>query len=271
MSLPGPQPGDTSGPGPILALALESLRMLVRNFGCFARLALLPAFASFLLELLLFGSGVAELADPQNLREPTVGDLGMPLLVLLLNFALVSLFAVAWTRVVLLDPSAEPGLLFRWGARELGYVLRLIPLTVGMVAIALLPALLLADSAIRGILTFVAAIVALFLFVRCMLVLPAAALGLRFGFADAMASTRGNIPFSIVLASFVICLPFIPLFLLVEGLLRATGLAETAPYASLFLQVAIGYAMQAGAIGLQALLFRHLTGWRPNPPRPISV
>jgi hypothetical protein len=259
-------------PGPILALALESLRRLARHFEAFVRLALLPAIASFLLELLLFSTSAAELFDPVAPRAPTAGDLAVLLPILLLNFAPVSLFAVAWTRVILLQPSAEPGLPLRWGTRELAYFLRLVPLVVATVAIVMLPTLLFGGSAAAGgLLTIVAVVVALLLLARAMLVLPAAALGLRFGLAEAMAATRGAVPVWNLLAMAIIYVPFLPFFLLVAGLLQATGLVAAAPYASLFIQVAIGYAMQAGAVGLQALLFRHLTGWRPAAPTPVAV
>lgn len=259
-------------PGPILALALESLRRIARHFEAFIRLALVPAAASFLLELLLFSTSAAELFDPVSPRAPTVGDLGILVPTLLLNFAPVSLFAVAWTRVVLLQPAAEPGLLLRWGSRELAYFLRLIPLVGATVGIVLLPTFMFGSSSpAEGLLTIVAVLVAVLLFARAMLVLPAAALGLRFGLADAMAVTRGAVPVWNLLAMAIIYLPFLPFFLLVAGLLQASGLVQAAPYASLFIQVAIGYAMQAGAVGLQALLFRHLTGWRPSAPAPVSA
>lgn len=274
MSLPGHGAGSggASGPGAILALALESLRALARNLGSFARLAILPALASFLLEVLLFNTSAAELFDPQAPRLPTPGDLAILIAVLLLNFLPVSLFAVAWTRLLLLGPAAEPGLLHRWSRRELGYFGRLLPLVVVTAGIVMLPTGLFGTGmAIDGLLTTASVVVALLVFVRGMLVLPAAALEVRFGFADAIRATRGATPVWTVIALALIYLPFLPFFLLVAGLLNVTGLALAAPYASLFLQVVIGYGMQAGAVGLQALLFRQLTGWRPNLPRPVSV
>lgn len=273
MSLgsPGPRGGGT-GAGPILALALESLRLLLRYRGTFVRLAIVPALVTFLLEVLLFSTRVVELFDPQAPRLPEASDFAILFGVLLLNFLPVSLFAVAWTRVLLLGPGAEPGFLYRWGRRELGYFLRLLPLIIVTVGIAILPtALFGTGTAIDGLLGIVSAVVALLLFARGMLMLPAAALEVRFGFTDALRATQGTVPLWTVVALALIYLPFLPLFLLVVGALNATGLALAAPYASLFLQVAIGYAMQAAAAGLQALLFRRLTGWEPNRPRPVSV
>lgn len=273
MSLGGPGArGGGPGARPILGLALESLRLLLRYRGTFVRLAIVPALVTFLLEVLLFNTRAIELFDPRDPRPPEASDFAILFGVLLLNFLPVSLFAVAWTRVLLLGPGAEPGFLHRWSRRELGYFGRLLPLVVVTVAIVILPTALFAtDTALDGILSVASVVVALLIFVRAMLVLPAAALEARFGFADAMRATQGTVPLWTVVALALIYLPFLPLFLLVVGVLNVTGLALAAPYASLFLQVAIGYAMQASAVGLQALLFRRLTGWQPHLPRPVAV
>jgi len=257
--------------GPILALAVESLRRLSRNLGRFVEIALLPVLGTFLLELLLARTGLAALLDPMAPQAATVADVALLFGILLLNLVPVSLFAVAWTRVILLGPAAEPGLSIRWGAREFAYFRRLVLLLASLAAIMLAPVILLGGGgAAERFLTVAAGAAALLLFARAMLVLPAAALELRFGLADALGVTRGATPLWILLALAIIYLPFLPFLLMASGLLQATGLVAAAPYASLFLLVAIGYAMQAGAVGLQALLFRHLTGWQPGV-RPISV
>jgi hypothetical protein len=272
MSLPGPGQGGSPGPGAILALALESLRGLRRNRGSFVRLAILPALASFLLEVVLFNTRAATLLDPRAPRQPEAGDLVILFGVLLINFLPVTLFAVAWTRVLLLGPATEPGLLHRWGARELGYLGRLLPLVLVTAGIVILPTGLFGTgTAIDGVLTVVSVVLALGLFARAMLVLPAAALDLPFGLVDSLRATRGAVPLWTLIALVLVYLPFLPVYLLVAGLLNVTGLALAAPYASLFLQVAIGYAMQASAVGLQALLLRQLTGWRPNLPTVVSA
>lgn len=271
MSLPaGPRGSAGGGPGPFLALAGESLKTLLRERTAFLLLAIIPMTGSFLIEIALVSTGMISLFDPSLGRSPTAGEAVTLLMAGFINLAFVTMFSVAWTRRLLLGAGPEPGLGIRWGRRELGYFGRLLGMVLVVALATFAVSLVMASAGLVLLSTVAAIVIALLVYVRSMLILPAAALDRPLPIAEALRATKGPIMLWIAMAFFVACLPFLPLFFVVAGLLNATGLNAAAPYASLFIQAALGYAMQGAIVGLQAFVYRQLIGGRPAPV-PVSA
>lgn len=269
MTAAPPRGPHGTGPGPFLSLAGDALKTVLREWNALLLLAILPAIGSFLLEIALVVTGLLDLFDPSAGRVPTGGETVTLLMIGCINLAFVTIFSVAWTRRLLRGPGADPGFGLRWGRRELGYFGRLLGMLLVMALGTFGVSLLLTLAGLAAIGTVGGVAIALFVYVRSMLILPAAAIDRPLPLGQALQATRGIAALWIVLGFFLVMLPFLPLFLFVAGILNVTGLSAAAPYASLFIQAAIGYAMQGAIVAMQALVYRHLIGGRA--PAPVSI
>ncbi|MGE3967917.1 MAG: hypothetical protein AB7F08_06735 [Dongiaceae bacterium] len=271
MSATPPRGPNASGAAAFLPLAGEALKTIWRERNAVLLLAILPAIGSFLLEIAMVATGLLTLIDPAAGRMPTFGEFMTMLMIFCINLAFVTIFSVAWTRRLLIGPADGLGL--RWGRRELGYLARLVGIMLTVVlasflvslALALVGLGLLATPAGINFVTAAGLALAIFVYVRAMLILPAAAIDRPLGVAQALEATRGARSIWIGVALVLVILPFLLLFFAVALVLSASGLSAAAPYASLFIQAMLGYAMQATIIALHTLAYRQLIGGARGP------
>jgi len=264
VSATPPRGPNAPGAQPFLALAGDALKTVWRERSALLLIAILPAIGSFLLELVLVSTGLLALIDPTAGRVPTGGEALTMLLIGGINLAFVTMFSVAWTRHLLVGPAR--GLGISWGRRELGYLARLVGILLTTVLATFLLSMVLAliglvaTPAGASFATAAGIALALFIYVRAMLILPAAAIDRPLPIAQALEATRGTRAIWLALALLLVILPYLVLFFAVAIILNASGLGAAAPYASLFIQAMLGYAMQATIVALQALIYRHLIG-----------
>lgn len=250
------------------------------------RVAALPALATFGLNLVLawrFGMGVA--SDPLDPPEPGVGAL----LLMLLAWVPMTLFAVNWTRVLLLGPEAVKGLGLRWGRRETMYLLRalliLAAATLAGVIVALPLVVLLvvlgvaagffgatgdAGAAAQqmaagtgfmlGLLAAVPLIVVeIYVMFRLLLALPATALD-RAGAIDlAWSASKGSV-LRLFLAYFLVVLPpYLAVFAL-QFLFGTAGLYALAPFSAQLVGTILGFVVAATGSSVLAFAYHRLIG-----------
>lgn len=247
-------------------LARASLAALGRK-DVFLRLALLPVLASFAIDMLLISSGLVDAFDPTRTEPPRPSVAFGMLLLGFANVLFFVLFSVNWTRQLLLGPDAVPGFGLRWGARETRYLGRLLAIWIlfvlALTVVALPIGALFGQSGFTVLLLLIALLIGLFLLVRPMLMLPAAALDSPFTLRQTWAvspRTAGRIFGALLL----VYLPFLLALLLLVMITGLLGLAAAAPYALIFIQVVINYGILAAVAGVLAYAFRAVTGWRPG-------
>ncbi|MEX2009450.1 MAG: hypothetical protein WEC41_04590, partial [Dongiaceae bacterium] len=210
-------------PLPVPGTVAEAYRLLWAYRWESVRLGLVPVSVSFLLATIV---GVLPEGGPAV--AAALADL-IPL----------TLFAVNWHRLVLLGPSqAAAGLGVRWGVRETTFLVRSLALGFGIGAIMAVP-LLAISAALQhtpvGLPVLGLVIVAaVFLSLRLSLVFPAIAVDLAYGFAQSWKDTAGR-GLRLLAAMLAASAPLWAALLLFVGLAEASGLADAAPFAVLFL------------------------------------
>jgi hypothetical protein len=249
------------------------------------RLAAVPA-GLFLLLQLFIGSQF----PPPPLPEAAEGAPQMPFPVspwffaaMLLGLVPATLFSCNWLRVLLLGPAAAPGLGLRWGWRETRFLIYtvLIPLIAMLAALAVvipvvaifavigmvlgqvqgpppnpgaMPSTLLI---LAGALPVVAA--QIYVAIRLMLALPAAALDRPQGLRLSANLTRGNV-FRIFLAFLLGVFPFYVGIFVLELLLGMTGIFQAVPLTGTLLVVLVSLLLSAAGSAVMATVYRRLGG-----------
>jgi hypothetical protein len=194
-----------------------------------------------------------------------------------------TLFSCNWLRALLLGPAAAPGLGLRWGWRETRFLIYavLVPLIAMLAALAVgipvaaifavigmvlgqvqgppaspgaMPSTLLI---LAGALPMVAA--QIYVAIRLMLALPAAALDRVQSLRLSAGLTRGNV-FRIFLAFLLGVFPFYLGILVLELLLGVTGVFRSVPLTGTLLVVLVSLLLSAAASAVMATVYRRLGG-----------
>jgi len=244
-----------NGPRPLAvgATAAMAWRLVFDSRDDLLRIAAVPMLITYVLSLALR----AWQSDP------------VFFLVVILDWAPVTLFGVAWLRFLLLHGNAgHTGLTTQWTPRETKFFGRVLLINVGTGAaaglsagiVALVLGVSLENDGSLLLVAAVAGIVALYLVVRLSLVLPATAIDRTYGFRDSWRQTAGchlQLLFAMLLANLPAGLALI--------LLEATGLAQFAPYTFMLVTDAFGYVVFAASMAVLAVAFRASGG------QPLSV
>ena len=261
----GNSPNRRDGPDLNPALLIRDSVLGLRDTDLFLRLAILPAIGMFIAELLLVWLGFEIKLDFTGATPPS-GETAVALLLNnLIYLVFTTLFAVNWTRSLLLGPLAVPGMGFQWGGRETRYLLRataiaFIPAFIG-IFVALIVLAVFGRSAITGIATLILFVIYLFVMVRLTLLLPAAALDHPFGLREALG-LRGRLAARLLATQILVTLPFLLLLLLLEIVVDRLGLFAAAPYASQFVFLVLNYLFIAVSTGIFAFAFQAIVNGR---------
>jgi len=269
MTMQDAQPPATSRPLPVLALAGESLQLLLRQ-----PVAFLAALAVPLLIELLSVWAFWSTYGPEMVRFTASGgaDFGQPGLFMLRMFGLLlvlliaySLFAVAWHRFALLGPGQAPGLVPAVHGRHVRFLLVTygVSLLIGLLAFALV--FLLQAARVQSQIVFVLIGLALALiFVRWQLAFPAIAIDRPLGLGGAWRASRGQ-TLRLFWLFLLMVVPPAALRWVVDGMFEqdlglfiVTG--EITPRAGIGLAISavIGYAMLALLVGAVSGAYRTL-------------
>jgi hypothetical protein len=254
------------------------------------RVAAVPALATFGLNLLLawkFDLGMA--GDPLDPPEPTLGAY----LVMLLALVPMTLFAVNWTRVLLLGRDSVGGLGLRWGVRESLYLLRALAIILAatlagfIVAIPVVVVLTVLGIAlgflggfgdggvnvdqaaqqfgfvigmVLGIPIFV---IEIYLMFRLLLALPATAVDRPNALHLAWRSAKGTVGRLFLAYLLVVIPPYVAIFLL-QFALGAAGLFTVAPFSAQLVGTILGFVAAAAGSSVLALAYHRLVGAGPS-------
>lgn len=246
-------------------LFLRALSLLVENLGAALRLSALPYALVVVASVWAVSSGSSGL--PSAMEDPVTGEmvaLSLPdLLVALLSLFASLWIAVQWHRYVLLSESPEGWVPPFNGPEVLGYLGRsiligllvvLVMLAIStMVAVLVLP---LFGTAATGVVGAAALFVAMILFYRLAIVLPAGSIGRKMTLGEAMTITRGHSGTVVVLALLTVGFSFL---LQVPTMLDGGG---TGPITVVYQLVVQWIALLLG-VGTLTALYGHLVEGRP--------
>jgi hypothetical protein len=197
---------------------------------------------------------------------------GVVVTALVLEWVPLSLFAVAWLRLLLCPSDAgSRGLTTRWTKRETRFTIRILAINlgtniaagivVGMTALAL-GLRLDRDAAVFMTLVAAGAGLAIYLMLRLSLVLPAAAIDLAYGYRDSWRDTAG-FGFRLLL---IVVLTDAPVGLALL-LLHGTWLTQALPYTMILVTDIISYLVFAASMAVLAVAF----GARPSAGSAVPV
>jgi len=251
---------DKRPPLPVFATAGQTFSMLSGCAGRLAQLGLLPA-------LITLASQIAS------------GYFAAILGVIWLNSAwyvpyviIVTPFAVAWTRVVLLGSAAEPASFVpRFGSRELTYLGVSLLLALVTVVVPLGATLILFSSDRFGaafgpliVLDIVIVVLAIFTGLRLSFALPAIAVDRFGGFGEPWRQTEGS-ALRIFAVGLLVSLPIAIAQVIASVLASFMGGGLPALIVRAAIEVTFTFAVLAGAITAIALAYQHLTNRAAAP------
>jgi hypothetical protein len=256
---------------PILATVGQAFRLLWLNRDDFIRVAIIPVTLSFALALVALGVGDEPNAHPEGaLVEPWA-----VVLVVIAQFMLTTLFSVGWLRVLLVRGERNRrdfGL--HWTRAHSQFLGRFVLLCI-VLSLALTVLYALAGSALpgdplaalqapgSGLVLLLASVVTGYLSLRLSLVFPAAAVEHAYGFAQSWRHTARQ-GFALVLVMLIV----IVLVAVVWEVIH-TALFGIAPFTTLFIEQALSYVISGAVLGVLAIVFHRVSGWRePPPPAP---
>jgi hypothetical protein len=192
------------------------------------------------------------------------------LLMLVVEFVFVSIFAVGWHRLILLGRRSVRGLGIAMARRELAYFGRMWLCFLGVVVFTAvfstgeyaLAGLLHADP--RSYLALASVgygLVTIYALGRFGLSFAALSIDQRLGFAGSWQLTRGE--GMRILAIYLLAgLAWFAVTYAFSTLARRLGLGQAAPYSLLFINAVLSSVLIALVITVNALLFRQLARWR---------
>ena len=193
------------------------------------------------------------------------------LLVVVVEFLIISIFAVGWHRLILLRSGTSGGLGIGFGRREiafLGWVWACF-LGVLMFSVAfsilefLLAGLLRANPqgfVIVAMLGFT--LVVAYVLGRIGLSFAGLSIDQPLTFAASWQATRGE-GFRILATYLLVAIGWLVVGLLFSFLAGLLGLGYAAPYALLFINAILSAAFIALLVTINSILFRRLSGWQP--------
>jgi hypothetical protein len=267
-----------SGKIAVMGTIASACRMVLDRLGELFRVGLV-------LILGIFGIGIFALHYILPLLTVTVPQRGgvaagepMPdprifpgmLLMLVLEFVIISVFAVGWHRLILLGTRALHGLGVGVARRELAYFGRMWVCFLGIVVFTAvfstveyaLAGLLHADP--RSYLALASVgygLLAIYGLGRLGLAFAALSIDRPLGFAASWRLTRGE-GLRILAIYVLVGLGWLVVTYVFSTLARVLSLGEAAPYSLLFINAVLSSALIAVVVTINALLFRQLSGWR---------
>jgi hypothetical protein len=255
-------------------IIVETCRLVYHRRNDLLRVGLVFTFGFFALGVFMVGTvlpllhGVAvgnggELAGNQRYLP------AMFILILVIEFLLIAIFAIGWHRLVLLGPArAGGGLGIALGARELRYFSRMWLCFLGLVALGFAVAQVevviatLLQANLYGFLlaaSFGYFLLAAFLLARISPAFAALSVDLPASFLQAWRSTAGN-GFQLLAIYLLIFLGWFFLTVIFSALSGLLGLGAAAPYALLFIGTVMTCCQMAMLVTANALAFRRLSG-----------
>jgi hypothetical protein len=192
------------------------------------------------------------------------------LLMLVVEFVIVSVFGVGWHRLILLGPRAVHGLGVAIARRELAYFGRIWLCFLGIVIFTAVFSTL--EYALAGLLhadprSYLAlasvgyGLVVIYTLGRLGLTFAALSVDQALGFSGSWRVTRGEGP-RILAIFFVVGLAWLVVTYVFTTLARLLSLGQAAPYSLLFINAVLSSALIAVLVTINAVLFRQLSGWR---------
>jgi hypothetical protein len=255
VRLVGDRIGEIFRVGLILVLGLFGIGIFLLNY-------VLP-----LMHMPVAQAGGA--AADQPMLDPRL--LPALLLVLVVEFLFVSVFAVGWNRLILMGVRAGSGLGIAFGRREIAYLGRLWLCFVGAFAGALVCGIV--ETFLAGVLRanpvgFVPigmagfTLLAGYVLGRIGLSFAALSIDQPASFALSWEATRGQGAYILAIYGLVAIGWLILGFLLTWA--EILGLGAAAPYALLFIHAVLSAVFLALLVTINAVLYRRLSGWRPS-------
>jgi hypothetical protein len=267
-----------SGKIAVMAMIASACRLVFDHLGEMFRVGLVLILGIFaigifalhyilpLLSVTVPQTGGAAAGEP--MPDPRIFP-GM-LLMLVVEFVFISVFAVGWHRLILLGPTSVRGLGVGIARRELAYFGRMWLCFLGVVVFTAVFST--AEYALAGLLhadprSYLAlasvgyGLVTIYALGRFGLSFAAVSIDRRLGFAGSWQMTRGEglrilaIYVLVGLGWFVVTYAF-------SSLARLLGLGQAAPYSLLFINAVLSSGLIALVVTINALLLRQLTGWR---------
>jgi hypothetical protein len=245
---------------PVFEIAAQSFSMMMSRTGPLAQVAFVPATITL----------ISQIAS---------GYFAVILGVIWLNSAwyvpymiIVTPFAVAWTRIVLLGSAAEPGSFVpRFGSRELTYLGVSLLLALVTVGVPLGTTLILFSSDRFGaafgpmlVLEGVILVLAIFTGLRLSFALPAIAVDRFGGFGEAWRQTEGA-ALRIFAIGLLVSLPIIIAQSLSLRIASLLGAELPALIVRAAIEVTFTFAVLAGALMATALAYQRLTNHAAAP------
>lgn len=272
-----PVPADAAASLSALKTAQESFRLAWLYRDDLLRVAVVPVLGSFALDLIDTGARPAA-SGPAGQRAPST-PLFLPIAVFAAHALLTTVFSVGWLRVLLLPQArGQPELGLRWTRRHGLFFLRSLALMVGVAGLVAGGATLATGlggpvpsaggAGLPGlVLAFLLGLASLYLFLRLSLVLPATAVDHPYGFAASWHDTAPagvQMMLAMMLAGLATAIPVL--------LFRAIGgiFAASAPLTMVLLDNALGVVISAIFLGVIAIAFRRLAGWREPTAMPAG-
>ena len=199
------------------------------------------------------------------------------LLIVVVEFLVISVFAVGWHRLILLGTGTSGGLGIGFGRREIAFLGRVWACFLGvlMFSIAfsvlefLLAGLLRANPqgfVVIAMLGFT--LVVSYVLGRIGLSFAGLSIDQTLSFAGSWQATRGE-GFRILAIYLLVAIGWLVIGLLFSFLAGLLGLGYAAPYALMFINAVLSAGFIALLVTINSILFRRLSGWRPAGLQPV--
>ena len=193
------------------------------------------------------------------------------LLIVVVEFLIISIFAVGWHRLILLRAGTSGGLGIGFGRREIAFLGRVWACFLGVLMFSvafsilefLLAGLLRANPqgfVIVAMLGFT--LVVAYVLGRIGLSFAGLSIDQPLTFAASWQATRGE-GFRILATYLLVAIGWLVVGLLFSFLAGLLGLGYAAPYALMFINAILSAGFIALLVTINSILFRRLSGWQP--------
>jgi len=199
------------------------------------------------------------------------------LLVVVVEFLIISIFAVGWHRLILLRAGTSGGLGIGFGRREIAFLgrvwacfLGVLMFSVAFTVVEILLAGLLRANPQGFVLIAMLGFTLVVAYVLGRIGLSFAGLSIDqpLTFAASWQATRGE-GFRILATYLLVAIGWLVVGLLFSFLAALLGLGYAAPYALLFINAILSAGFIALLVTVNSILFRRLSGWRPTGSPPV--